>query len=816
MILTNKIIEDYIFFFSQNITGIVANDTNYFKIDENKNEYLMIAMDKVDRLTKSYGRLRQRVWSNVLLIFHDNETNPEIDIQSKVMETKRNHPYLFVRSYLYFIYINASQLDQQSLFQATKTISTSDYKIWQFNTKYQVSKLSRRTNLFDIELRDEEKIDNYIYYTNAKNELNRIKSANSDIIDCINAFKNDLKLFNQTSEVIENIKQILATNNNARILLEGPARSGKTIIAASLLGMQKDSKFLLMNYFFYNEIAEGLRALTDWTEAEVNSLVKNDLLDNLIELIIKFESIFQGISRNLSFALMLNSKERSSEIKNSLLLKLKIVLSKSNQDIFFDSQLTIGIFKAFYSDLLSADKNFHFGNYSKETLHNLKLLTNNVIKSYPNNNKVISKLDAKTVLSEIEYDINQAININSLKQTTNTKNWLLEKLDLIFINSEELSELFSDIDAFKLMEILRKEISTVESDFHFCNFDRTILSRTKSELDFLINIDTEILKQLEESVNNMINRLIGSSNQIFYHHNINRSISDKVTQGCWIRRGNPTFCKMWTDDYKPALIICDEVQRLGVIDGEYSLDSFSEIEKIISNSKQSLFTGDNYQMLNSRYDKGILEIENKLKERNENLIKIRLPETVGIPDEVACLMKYITYPDPTNKVGLIEMWSETINYEIIVICNNHSKLVDMFDQDKSIKKHFASPIDSLWGLDKEVTIRAKSREIISLRKHQVMNFAYKYPYFCNEEIMPNYVLSAYELISRELDSLYVTIPHFRTDISHKWFRNHLYVLFTRPTLKLTINIDNRQFYLGFKRLLSELLKEGAKIPIKFM
>ncbi|MBR0128805.1 MAG: hypothetical protein IJM09_03215, partial [Neisseriaceae bacterium] len=91
-------------------------------------------------------------------------------------------------------------------------------------------------------------------------------------------------------------------------------------------------------------------------------------------------------------------------------------------------------------------------------------------------------------------------------------------------------------------------------------------------------------------------------------------------------------------------------------------------------------------------------------------------------------------------------------------------------------------------------------------------------FFCHEQVMPQYVLSAYELVSREIDSIYIKIPKEMTiqDILYpkerilypkerisKFKRNHLYVLMTRATTKLTISVGDCSLYQHFLKVLKK-------------
>jgi hypothetical protein len=82
--------------------------------------------------------------------------------------------------------------------------------------------------------------------------------------------------------------------------------------------------------------------------------------------------------------------------------------------------------------------------------------------------------------------------------------------------------------------------------------------------------------------------------------------------------------------------------------------------------------------------------------------------------------------------------------------------------------------------------------------------------------MPNFALSAYELISREVESVYLKIPKeinleiVRQPIARQpdnqaggrnWKKQHLYVLMTRATMRLVINVEDGSLYKDlFERL----------------
>lgn len=635
-------------------------------------------------------------------------------------------PYLFVRSYVYVVFINIASATKEDLFgEVQLEVNTKSFKIWYFNSKYEIKLTMRKTNLFGIALTDDESIDDYMYLVNSDTELKRMRAANSDAIDCIRAFTGNLTLMQQTNEMLNEVRHELDTNPRARVLVEGPARSGKTIIAAALLGINKNSKFLLMNYFFYKALVDGFHALSGWSKDEIEALVSNPELDVLIKL--------KGLLKN----------------------------PKNLQN--------------------------HFNTIKKNLPYAIK---------------------------ECDFPL----------ANSNTQKWLLTNLSKVVSDVADSGVNLRSLPIFNLMIKIKHVLEDDKTGVPFASIERELVM-LQQQLKFITdeNVNTEGILKLQSQISMLISEIMANSKQKFFHHNIN----PKNKSGCWITRGNPTASNMWSDDCKVDLIICDEVQRLGLINKFHNYDEFNEIEQIIENSKQCFFTGDDFQMLNKGYDQGIQKIQEILKNRNEHLIRYELPESVGVPAEVGLLMKGLTHPDAIVDIQeIVVNWDEEKEFEIIFIDNNNNKLVELFDDDTSIKKHFAIPMDNLWLNAKNESIKIQStsraKDIIPLIFHEKKDFAYSFPYFCNEEVMPNYSLSAYELISREVESLYIYIPNFsflensneNSDIE-TWFRKHLYVLYTRPTLKLVVDIASESLLNQTKAIIDILNSNGAKIKVSY-
>lgn len=699
------------------MVGFKNQDIKYTSMSQSDNEYLSIAMDKIDRLERRRGKLRLRVWSNCYFIFHSGEIEPLKVYKEKVNEIKKNYPFLFVRSYVYFIFVDISNENQSSFFSISHNkIESKNYKIWLFNSNYEVKEETRRKNIFDITLHENKVIDDYVYLANPNSELQRMEAANSDAIDCVRAFTGNLELLEQTSNMLDVVRAEFKANDSARVIVEGPARSGKTIIAATLLGEYKDAKFLLMNYFFYQALVDGFHALSGWSAEKIEELVKNPELDLLVSL--------------------------------------------------------------------------------KNTMPDL--------------------------LKKINVNLGYAIRECDTPKRSKTKQWLTENISEFVVVFEKLGFEKKDLFIVKPLMSLRSELVNISDDEPFIDIDKGNLLKLKNQIDGLLSEKYDELKNLQEKIYKAINELISNSKQKFFHHNINKKISSKLTDGCWITRGSPTISKMWTEEYRPNLIICDEVQRLGLI-SEYKgiYDEFDEIEQILMHSNQSFFVGDSFQMLNPRYDQGIERINDVIQKKGHSLTKYTLPESVGVPAEIGIIMKFLTNPQAVDIDKVVKSWEKEREFEIIFIKNDANQLIALLDKDSSNKKHLASPIDShCLEYEEEVKIDTYHRKkpIITIKDHEMENFAYKFPYFCNEEIMPNYILSAYELISREVESLYVHTPKFKKRLSKydDWYRKHLYVLFTRPTVRLVVNFDVKEEYEQIKRIVNTIKEHGVKLSVSFL
>ncbi len=258
--------------------------------------YFTSVQDTVERLTDLSGRLSKFQWRNCIFAPITKSARPRDVYEEIFEELKCKVPSLFVRSYVYLIFIKLNSTENMSLDLGDLTQPAAvcpcvdDYQIYFWNTKYEVRRGGKK-NLFgelgtsaagitDIQVNSSQIPDNdgieatpekLFIVQNPAHELQRIQDANSDIIDAFRAFNNKLPLVDQTQLYLEQIAQELDKNANARILVEGPARSGKTVLAMSLLARYPKSKMLLMNWYFYSALIDAFQI---WSTLSKDDIVQ--------------------------------------------------------------------------------------------------------------------------------------------------------------------------------------------------------------------------------------------------------------------------------------------------------------------------------------------------------------------------------------------------------------------------------------------------------------------------------------------------------------------------------------------------------------
>ncbi len=717
--------------------------------------YFTSVQDTVERLTELSGRVSTFQWRNCVFAPISRSTKPKDVYEEIFSQLKAKVPSLFVRSYVYLIFIKFESSDKSTLDfdddiqPATICPSSDDFQIYYWNTKYEV-KPGRKKNLFgdsgadtsqekgvqvgeldgddvtDLDISPEK----LFIVQNPAHELQRIQDANSDIIDAFRAFNNMLPLVDQTQNYLNKITEELDDNLNTRILVEGPARSGKTVLAMSLLAKYPQSKMLLMNWYFYEALIDAFKIWAELSTDEIEQL----------------------------FAMPPDTEKLVSSGRRKLVE-----------------------FQACQSDPRLLEVALRAIDVSVKPRHNLPRWC-----AYPNEHPTpkgekVAEWRAKPVSKSDVGDLIPVITNRGNARVMQIVE-VLEKHDDGSANVRRVTELseFTIDDKEQLLEY-KREIEAVRGDHYIA----------------------KILKDIADALHN--------STQRFFHHNLEK------TKGCWIERGKPTTCNITNQD----LIICDEVQRLGVISEFYNRDRFDETQAIFENSRQSFLCGDDFQMLNPIYDKGIGPIE---RVAGKDLSRLKLPDSIGVPAEVGQLIKYL--------LGEHALPESSSGFEIQLLYRDDIKFVELFEADGSTKKHYAIPNNSGFYRNEPYILRTKVGTVKCTDKcgpsckHKRIpmlteDLRQKFKFFCSEAVMPNFALSAYELISREVESVYLKIPEeinleiVRQPIvrqsdnragGRNWKKQHLYVLMTRATMRLVVNVEDRALY-------EDLLKRLRRVHV---
>lgn len=741
------------FFFKRICSMNIANRQSFtVPLPQVEGLYFTSVQDTVERLTEITKKLSRFQWRNCIFAPISGSARPKDIYEEVFRQLKSKAPSLFVRSYVYLIFIKLDSNDTQALdlgeaIQPRKR----DYEIYFWNTNYEVKRCKPKTNLFgdpgtdaaqstdehggDLDVDDatgiEASPEKLFIVQKPAHELQRIQDANSDIIDAFRAFNNTLPLVQQTKHYLDIIAQEIDNNVNARVLAEGPARSGKTVLAMSLLAKYPKSKMLLMNWYFYDALKDAFKILAKLSSDEIEQLFAMPQRTRKLVLsgrrkLERFQA-FQSDTRLLDVAL------RAIEVSANPRHKLPRWSA--------------------YSNGLPTSKGAKVDEWRAKPIN--KSAVGNLVP-------VIKKMGAESVIQIVEVKKKHDDGSASVKHVTGAPEFTIGE-------KERLLKYKSQIEAGRGSQYIAK-----------------------------------MLKDIADALHN--------SPQRFFHHNL------KEAEGCWIERGNPTTCNITNQD----LIICDEVQRLGVIPVFHNQDEFDETQAIFDNSRQSFLCGDDFQMLNPIYDQGIGAIERIV---GESITRHRLPDSIGVPAEVGELIKYLL-----DEHCIPERRS---SFEIQLLHRDDIRFVELFEEDGSTKKHYAIPNNNGFYHNEPYILRTKAStvkctdECEPCCEHKRIpmlteKLRQQFKFFCSEAVMPNFALSAYELISREVESVYLKIPAeigrevVRRPIAREsanrvkdrnWKKQHLYVLMTRATMRLVMNVEDRELF----EYLSERLRSSSGI-----
>ena len=255
-----------------------------------KDFYISIMKDETRRVLEGSGKLRERPWSNFIFLFiekkeyiklfgtnsrrrfiyeseissegftlsdwntsysgkdpsiiHINRDNNYKITKSIFDRIKNNFPALFIRSYVYITLI---------IYEEGEEISFDNFYPYYFNTNYKFTNTNGKSG-FITNVKHSYLVEDIDF------ELDLIRNNNRDVIECVKAFTGDIDYIDQTKHHLDNIVEDIE-NNDKYILVEGAARTGKTIIAMSILNRFDKSQLLLMNYYFYNALKDGFATM---------------------------------------------------------------------------------------------------------------------------------------------------------------------------------------------------------------------------------------------------------------------------------------------------------------------------------------------------------------------------------------------------------------------------------------------------------------------------------------------------------------------------------------------------------------------------
>lgn len=232
----------YIEYFYTEIVGLDEGG-KYMLLPGEERIYFSIALNKDSK--------RHRIWNNTLFYFVDKKEIEEkigrklkINEIDKIQEIVKNYlkeknGYLFVRSRLTIVMIVLENED----------IRKKDFHVYMWNTKYEFKRISKKINIFGDPL-------NLETVVNLEEELRLIKESVKESLNCVKAYYDEFLLCDECEENYNGIVEDIE-NGEKHIVVEGPARSGKTIIAMKLLGKYPDSSLLMMNRYFFADLRDA-------------------------------------------------------------------------------------------------------------------------------------------------------------------------------------------------------------------------------------------------------------------------------------------------------------------------------------------------------------------------------------------------------------------------------------------------------------------------------------------------------------------------------------------------------------------------------
>ena len=714
--------------------------------------------DTVERLIETeHGRLSTFQWRNFVFAPIDRSVS-EKDIYEQVFdELRRSVPSIFIRSYVYLVFIKVYGSGALSLSGFDFDPSARDFTTYLWNTKYNIER-TYGSKLSEIGLPPKKSKDSggadgqddssrmkkqarhtkrVFIVADPRAELQRIQDANSDVIDAVKAFTGNLGLVKQTSDMLDDVEAALE-RPGARVLLEGPARSGKTIIAMSLLASDPSAKMLLMNWYFYDALRDAFKIWARQDEDEIARLFEPS------------QKLRREIAVHEEDLGLLRANERDPRVIDALIQMWRNPPEPSGLPGWV-KRPTAGGGEEW---LITRCQGMRPGD---------------LVYAWQKSKRVVQLHLIGEMLGEGLARPGLLFESNNMYNNLPVGNGADVDLDAP-ISLEKIPERLEGLRDF----VAGKDIAAV------------------------------IARKLKT-----ISNALEASEQRFFHHDRN------YPDGLWIEHGR----KLIPDH---GTLVCDEAQRLG------KYGNLDECEWVRHRPGRTFLCGDDFQRLNKRGDRGISPILEGV-----SFDEYHLPDSVGIPPEIGLLVKAM--------LGEADTPVAPNSFTIKLLYRDDLGLVKEFNADPHGKKHYAIPMNTGFYKNDYMPCIMRSRERTDrctdecdtiphgLCRHRYIlplsplsdrewmpkrkDLSRQYKFFCAEAIMPEYALSAYELISREVESVYLKIPWQITlktlrapmdgNDNDAWIKRHLYVLMTRATANLVINIEDNRLYEHFKKTCEE-------------
>lgn len=754
--LAEETLARYEKFYFEELCCVSTGDRRTFSIplSQYKGLHFACIQDTVERLTEvESGRLSTLQWRNFVFAPIDKGVSPR-NVYLKVFDDLQNVlPSIFIRSYVYVVFISvdgSGSLPFEGFGGGNRQPQTEDFHTYEWNTTQRIvrvspsklseigkpSKRNKGSNGADGDIDESDgkqsvkHVDRVFLVSNPGAELQRILDANSDVIDAVKAFMGNLGLKEQTENSLREVEKAL-NKPGARVLLEGPARSGKTIIAMSLLANDPSARMLLMNWYFYDALQDAFKVWAKQDEKEIARLFSPS------------QELLEEIALREADLVVLEACEEDPRIL-PMLLKM--------WDTEFDVRLLPRWKKAVDGEWL------------------------------------IQGCEGKAQ-GDIVYVWKKSKNAVQLQVVEKIFDGGFARRSQVFpgycfLSERPLGDLEKNVPGLP--------IKWADVPKHLNELQKLIASQSVAEA---------IAAQIKA-----ISVAIDSSEQRFFHHD------RRHQKGLWVDHDRKLISNNST-------LVCDEAQRLGVYRG------LDECEWVRGRKGRTFLCGDDNQRLNMIGDKGIASIV-----EGQHYQRFQLPKSVGIPEEIELLVLAM--------LGEGEPPKDPKSFKIKLLHDDDLGLVASFEKDPSGKKHYAIPMSTNFYRHGYVPHILKSpeptskctedckgkyclhryiRSLSSISDPKWLpgrkDLSKSYKYLCAEAIMPSYALSAYELISREVESIYLKIPQqigeemlhapIKGDGTLSWIKKHLYVLMTRATKNLVINVEDERLYESFRRTCEE-------------